>query len=397
MQGRSSPRAWLRVVLPVLLIAASYPARAADRRASSITPWAVLDPGQGPVQLPDEPPGLSELSGLSYLGDDRYFAVSDDGGRLFLLEIPVDPGTGFVTSVSAAGPVQLAGGIDLEGVAYDSRTGEVLVSDEVGPAVRIHDPQDGVELEGVPLPAVFGQIRTNFGLESLTLGPRKPVGRSLWTANEEALLVDGPLSSFEQGTLVRLQRFDESALAPESWVPAAQWAYRTDPIGGGPAAGLERSGVVELVHLPASGVLVLERSFAAGGFRTRIYAVDVTAATETSAIGSFEETPVTPVAKTLLYEAGGLFENFEGIALGPRLANGDFSLLLVSDDGGVFGRSLQALRLQLAPEPAGGPAALALAIWLAARRAGARAATSSTPVRGSACAPRPCARRGSPR
>jgi hypothetical protein len=124
--------------------------------------------------------------------------------------------------------------------------------------------------------------------------------------------------------------------------------------------------VVELVHLPVSGVLVLERSFAAGGFRTRIYSVDVAGATETSAIASFEETTVTPVTKTLLYEAAGLLENFEGLALGPQLANGDFSLLLVSDDGGLFGRSVRALRLRLAPEPGATPVALALVAWLAA-------------------------------
>jgi hypothetical protein len=356
---------------------------------------SIVDPGQGPVPLPDDPPGLTELSGLSYVEGDSYFAVSDNGGRLFALEIPLDPDTGFVISVSATGPVDLAGGIDLEGVAYDALSGHLLVSDEVGPAVRIHDPQSGAELETVLLPGVFAQIRTNFGLESLALGGG--VGRSLWTANEEALLVDGPVSTFEQGTLVRLQRFDESATPAQSWAPAAQWAYHTDPIGGGPAGGLERSGVVELVCLPSSGLLVLERSFGAGGFRTRIYAVDVTGATETSAISSFEATPVTPVTKTLLYEAGGLFENFEGIALGPRLANGDDSLLLISDDGGVFGRSVQALRIQLAPEPRAGGAALALAAWLAGRRTGERAATSSTPARGSACGPRPRARPGSSR
>ena len=331
-------------------------------------------PGQGPVPLPDDPPGLTELSGLVYFQEDSYFAVSDDGGRLFVLEIPVDPETGFVTGVSASGPVVLEGGVDLEGVAFDPEGDVLLVSDEVGPAIRIHDRQDGSELEVVLLPGIFRTIRSNFGLESLAFGRNLQGARSLWTANEEALLVDGPLSSFEEGTLVRLQRFSETLLL-RRWAPLVQWAYRTDPIGGGPAGGLERSGVVELLHLPSEELLVMERSFGAGGFRTRIYVVDRTGATETSAIASLAEAPVTPVTKALIYEAGGLLENFEGCALGPRLANGDYSLLLVSDDGGFFGRSVQALRLQLVPEPDSTPAALALVLLLAAWR------TKRAPVR----------------
>ncbi|RIK93894.1 MAG: hypothetical protein DCC71_23690 [Proteobacteria bacterium] len=64
----------------------------------------------------------------------------------------------------------------------------------------------------------------------------------------------------------------------------------------------------------------------------------------------------------------GLFadDNFEGIALGPPLANGDRSLLLVSDDGAGFRQSVLALRL--VPEPGSALLVLTGVVALAVRR-----------------------------
>jgi hypothetical protein len=50
-----------------------------------------------------------------------------------------------------------------------------------------------------------------------------------------------------------------------------------------------------------------------------------------------------PAAKTLLWQRGFPFSNFEGMALGPPLAGGRRSLILVSDDGGGVGGQNQRL------------------------------------------------------
>ena len=324
----------IRLALPVLSVALLAPA------ASAVS---IVDPGFGPFFFSGGP---TELSGITRMAGNEYLAVSDSGGQLVSLTVLVQSATGAVTSALAGTPVALAGGVDLEGVAFDPGTGQVFVSDEVGPAIRGHDPATGVFQFAITVPAIYGQARTNRSLESLTLDP---AGGGLWTANEEALDTDGPVSTLVSGTVIRLQRFDSS------FSPDGQWAYVTDAIPDGPAGGDETSGVVDLLALPAGELLVLERSLGQTAFRSRIYLVDRTGATDTSGLAALDSDPFVAVQKTLLWEAAPLFSNFEGITLGPELDAGDRSLLLVSDDGGLFGQALYPLRISL-PEP--GTAAL---------------------------------------
>jgi hypothetical protein len=82
-------------------------------------------------------------------------------------------------------------------------------------------------------------------------------------------------------------------------------------------------------------VLALERE--AGGFipmfRSRIYQLDFTAATDVAGVPSLTGGGFAPVTKTLLWQGVFLQDNFEGMTLGPKLNNGGYSVLLVSDDG----------------------------------------------------------------
>jgi hypothetical protein len=118
-------------------------------------------------------------------------------------------------------------------------------------------------------------------------------------------------ASNASGTIVRLQRFDDT-LSPDG-----QWAYVTDPFPGAPFLGLERSGVSELLALSNGELVVLERSFSSAGFRARIYQVYLAGATDTSALTGLESDPFAPVGKTPLWELAGVAENFEGMSLGP--------------------------------------------------------------------------------
>lgn len=308
----------------------------------------IVDPDHGPVRVMSDPPQDLELSGIAYAGGSQFYAVSDQGGMLFPLDVTIDPTSGAILGVEVGSGTVLAQGVDLEGIVYDAASGSVLVADESGPALREHALSDGALLDEIALPAIFSAARSNLSLESLTLDS---AGGLLWTANEEALTVDGEPSGFATGTTVRLQRFDASR------EPAGQWAYTTDPIPGGPALGLERSGVADLLALPGGELLVLERSFSSVFFRTRIYQVDFAGATDTSELGNLASDPHIPVGKILLWELGGegsLRANYEGLALGPALDAQDWSLLLIADDGGGADRFLYPLRITFAPEPTGG-------------------------------------------
>jgi len=326
--------------------AASWPAAAALPTVS--------DPGQGPVALSSGSTAAAELSGLAWTGGTSYLAVGDNAAAsLWTLGITLDPATGFITSGGVTGSIAAPGlGTDSEGIAYRAATGSVFVADEVASSITQFDAGSGAMLGGVSVPAIYApaNVQSNMGLESLAFGPG-----GLWTANEEALVPDGPLSTTSTGSWVRIQRFGETL------TPAGQWGYRTDPISAlNPFISAERSGVVDILPWSATTLLVLEREL--GGaivptFRSRLYGVDVAAASDVSALPSIDAGGFTPLAKTLLWEGVFGSSNFEGMTYGPSLADGSASLLLISDNGGGLSQNLYAL--SVVPEP--GAVALILA------------------------------------
>lgn len=352
--------AWLP--LPWLLACASVsPAASESPAAPAASGASVVDPGHGPTALAAGAAGATELSGIAYAGAGGYYAISDSGAVLFELAIQIDPASAAILSAAVVGSLPLASGTDLEGLVHHPLGGSVIAADEVGPGIREYRLSDGAEISSVTLPAIYAQVRSNLSLESLSMRvASSATDDALWTANEEALTVDGPVSSGTSGSLVRLQRFD-STLAP-----AGQWAYLTDPYPGAPFLGQERSGVADLLALPNGELLALERSFSSSLFRTRLYRVDFSGATDTSALTSLATDPFTPVTKTLLWERAGTFENFEGLTLGPALDAGDWSLLLVSDNGGGAQQSLYPLRIAYLPEPGASAGLIAGGLALAA-------------------------------
>jgi hypothetical protein len=303
--------------------------------------WTISVTTQSVVPMNNGGVGAAELSGLTWAGGNQYYAVSDNDGNMFPMTINIDPATGRVVSHAFAPPIQLAGGIDVEGIVYDADSGSVLISDETGPAIREHGIADGSLLQAVNVPPVFATHRSNLSLESLSL---QSDGSALWTANEEALSGDGPVSSFSNGTVVRLQKFDAARN------PIGQWAYITDPISGdigNNGRDIEVSGVADLVALPDGNLVVLERALGATpfGFRMRLYLVDFEGATDVSALPALAGQSYTPAAKTLLRQVSFSGFNMEGIALGPKLADKSYSLLMVSDNGSGAFQGLYALTI----------------------------------------------------
>ncbi|MGD9763781.1 MAG: esterase-like activity of phytase family protein [Candidatus Binatia bacterium] len=305
--------------------------------------WIIEDPGQGPVPLAAGAVEAHELSGLAWMRAGEYAAVSDDGGRLFALRIDVDPASGVIAAARVDASAALTGSSDLEAVVSGPDGATVLVADEIGPAVREYPIGGGAALRAARLPEVFTTARHNLGFEALA---RDPAG-DLWTANEEALAADGPTSSAGRGTWVRLLRLN-AALEP-----TGQWAYLTDPIVGAAVLPDRGTGVTELVALPDGTLIALERSFGSEGLRIRLYELDRSGATEVSAAPNLSTAEVTPVRKRLLWEYRNPRHNFEGAALGPVLADGSRSLILISDDGHQLEQALYALRLRLRSQRAG--------------------------------------------
>lgn len=284
------------------------------------------------------PDRVHQLSGIAYRDHNDYFVVSDKGGLIASATIEIDRETGRITKAELGETMKAQGGVDLEDIAIDRDNGLLLVCDEASTSISSHHIDDGSLQQRASVFGEQGAVRPNLGLESLTISPD---GRSLWTANEEALPIDGPRATATRGTRIRLQQLD-AALKP-----IRQYFYLTDPHMG--AANLlkrAQCGVVGLVALEGGRLIVMERALggsAIPSFRIRLYLVDTRMA-ENGDAGPSE------LDKTLLAEVDAGFANYEGITLGPRLNNGDYALLLVSDDGG--GDSVNPQRLMSLRVPA---------------------------------------------
>lgn len=282
-----------------------------------------------------------ELSGITYKGPGAtalhhtFLAVQDDGGKLLTIDVELSP-TGTLVSASTTASLALAASLDFEGAAYTNPTrNSVFLAEENSPGVREYDLSTGATLQTVSIPSVFSNRRNNFGFESLA---RTPDGTTMWTANEEALTSDGPLSTVTTGTTVRLMKMN---VAGDSVTAAEQFVYQTAPIHVSGIDNRRRSGVSDLVTLPDGTLLALERSFGLAlplVYKNSIYEVGLAGATDVSAsefnTGLIGKT-YTPASKELLWSgaaAGSTGQNLEGLTLGPRLANGNWLLVGVVDN-----------------------------------------------------------------
>jgi hypothetical protein len=319
----------MRARLTAVFIAALFPAAA---NAQQITIEKVE--GQEIFGLKSE--AVSGLSGLVWTGGDSFCAVSDNRNLLVPLTLKIDPATGRIASGEIGELMEFdADASDLEGIAFVSATRTFYLAAETGSTVLRLAPRQ-LRAERMPVPAVFARARKNLSLESLTWND---TAQQFWIANEETLLPDGPLGTAETGSLVRLQRLDAR------FRPTAQFAWRTEPAGFRfRGAG---NGVSDLCVLPDGRLLVLERGFAGGGLHLRIFLADFRGATDTMRLPALDGVACIPAQKTLLYEQTTGFINFEGLALGPVLADGTRSLLAIADSNGGDTHAILPLKLRL--------------------------------------------------
>lgn len=295
------------------------------------------------------PFAITGMSGITYMGEadghHRFLVVLDNSNKVIELAAAFGA-NGSLSSVSIARGISLTDSRDFEGIAFTgANPPTLLLSEEGAPGVREYLFDDGAFVHAWTVPPVFASRRDNFGFESLTTR-----GHVVWTANEEALTLDGALSTPSAGSVVRLLKFVDGSAA-------AQHAYVTEPIHGIAITG-SRSGLSDLVLLPGGRLIALERSLALANppFLSRIYGINLDAATDVSSYtNGLLAHDYTPAAKTLLY-SGGL-TNLEGLCLGPRLDNGHWVMLGVVDDADpLSNNTLVAFELAGLVEPPACPA-----------------------------------------
>lgn len=306
-----------------------------DAAAWSIAPISTIELNTSAVGF-----SVGEMSGVTYIGPapeagkHRFLTVQDNGNGIVTFDASFNLNGGLVAAQAVSNQL-LSASLDFEGIVQVGDS--VFLSEENGPGVREYNPQTGAELQSVSIPSLFtDNSRNNRGFESLAYDQ---LGTKLWTANEEALSIDGPLATSTAGTTVRLL---ELAISGQTITAGSQYAYEVEPIHG-LATGSARSGLVELVSMPDGTLIGLERSAALAlpGLLNRIFEIDFSTATDVSAAAfeaGLDGATYSPVGKELLWTGaiGSTGQNLEGLTVGPRLPNGDWILLGVVDSGDSF-------------------------------------------------------------
>ncbi len=172
--------------------------------------------------------------------------------------------------------------------------------------------------------------RNNLAFESLARN-----GNTLLTATENSLQQDGAINSTAGGTFTRLLSYNLTTS-----LSATEYRYNLDATVEGSAI-FSTSGLCALLSLGDDQYLALERSYAVGGTRGGGLKADGTTAAATGYAVKLYQFSLKNVAangfvnKELVLDLNTLgiaLDNLEGATLGPKLADGRTSLLLVSDD-----------------------------------------------------------------
>lgn len=326
---------------------------------------------------------LGGLSGVTYDAlNNIYYAISDDRSQLAparFYTFTLDPATSGVTFTNVT-PIKdsnssffTLNSLDPEAIAltnnntiFISSEGEVNLS--VGrvssPFIKEFNLTTGVEVRSLPVPTKFlpvvqdtnnsssintgdtqiAGVRNNLAFESLTITPDQ---QTLYTATENALLQDGPIATTTNTSRSRILQYNLVSGQPEK-----EYLYITDAtVASNPPGNFSDNGLVDLLAVDNQGTLLaLERSFALGvGVIIKIYEISLQGATDISTINSFNSlsaeqlAAIQPVQKRLVVDLTELnlptdanhptgLDNIEGLAFGPKLADGRQSIVLVSDN-----------------------------------------------------------------
>ena len=257
-------------------------------------------------------------------------------------------GTSSLNGLAPSPTSTLGNSMDPEGFVINPKNGNFLVSDEYGPSVREFDRNGNLlrtfttPANLVPRNAASGVAnfagdtgntagkRTNRGFEGLAISPD---GKYAYAMLQSAMIDEGG----GNGSVNRIVKFDVS-----TGEAVGQYAYQMKQSGQG-------QGISSLVAINDHEFYVLERNNRGIGvgatFATadkEVYKIDITGATDVSNIDLDSGTAYTKVTKSvqiLDLDANTLSalgnkspEKWEGLAIGPKLADGSFLMLAGTDN-----------------------------------------------------------------
>jgi hypothetical protein len=254
----------------------------------------------------------------------------------------------------------LGNSFDPEGFVVNPVTGNFLVSDEYGPSVYEFNrsgqlvrqyttpdnliPRAGTSVDynaapAAPTPPTGAPLLTsgregNRGFEGLAISPD---GRYAYAMLQNGTIQDGWVGG-TRGAYTRIVKFDT-----DTGLAVGQYAYQLDSVGQG-------RGISGIVALGNDKFLVLERNNRGVGVGATlaaadkaVYQIDLAGAVDVTGVslpaGATFVGAVTKGAKVLDLDANTLAalggkspEKWEGLAIGPQLAGGQYLVLAGTDN-----------------------------------------------------------------
>ena len=266
-------------------------------------------------------------SGITWLGTNKYAVVSDksDEDGFFIFEIDLDSVSGEINAAKNTG--FYSSGMpnrDDEGIAYNPNANTLLISGETDNRI-LEYRQDGMRtLREVPIPEIYKHLKTNQGLEALSYNDKT---QTLWTCNEADSII--------------IQSFDSL------YTPLHQYKYQLDkPKRDASKAQLYAHGIGTICALDDGNLLLLEREFfiPPSKLGSTVYCKLYLFSPEKNRKSLLLDW------QTSLSLFGRSLANYEGMCLGPTLADGSRALLLVADSqnqyAGVLKDWLKSVKLK---------------------------------------------------
>jgi hypothetical protein len=268
-------------------------------------------------------------SGITWIGGSQYAVANDKSPTtgFYLMSIDIDSITGNLLSVrldtflTCGQPTR-----DEEGVCYMPQNQTIFVSGEKDQEILEFNLQGQLTGRKLNIPEIFKTNYPNRGFEALTYQQKT---HRFWTTSENSLKVDGEKPTIDKKVRNRL-RFQSFG---DDMQPKEQYWYVTDSAIVKKRKGTSIIGVGGLAALDDGRIIVLEREMyfpkkQIGSYcLVKLYIVD-----------PGKHQPGEQLSKTLLTTfrtkvslTRRNYANYEGICVGPKLADGRQLLVLICD------------------------------------------------------------------
>ena len=268
-------------------------------------------------------------SGITWLGGDRYAVVNDKSptAGFYLMTIRLDSITGDIEEVRADSFMTCnQPNRDEEGICYVPGTNTLFVSGEEDKQIIEYGLDGQLTGRRLNIPEVFSSARSNGGFEALSYNA---VTHRFWTTTEHTLKGDGDKPNIERKipNMLRLQSFGDDLL------PREQYWYKTDSSAVKSTKGKSTLGVSGLAALDDGRLIVLEREVrkTGNGIGSFVHVKLFMVHPRQQKTGTLLPKQLVTEFRTKINLTARSFANYEGICVGPRLADGRQVLLLVAD------------------------------------------------------------------